>query len=170
MVRIEKISGLTPLCSFVDIFTTKTSGLKPLMTCTLLQSHHHKFLYLSLLRIYFYRFNALIRTSQELFSLTFNFWMHGFILKILKTCTLTIRFCSHLQFLKLARNTTFASLQPFRSIRYTSSMSVPCIHRISDFLSEPSTLSLNECSISNSYLLLSIVRCGWFIRVDWLPI
>ena len=38
---------------------------------------------------------------------------------------------------KIARNTAFASLQPFRSIKYTSSMSTPIIHRISDFLSEP---------------------------------
>jgi hypothetical protein len=37
----------------------------------------------------------------------------------------------------LARNTVSASLQPFRSIKYTSSMSVPCIHCISDFLSKP---------------------------------
>jgi len=41
------------------------------------------------------------------------------------------------KFLKLARNTVSASLQPFRSITYTSSMSVPSIHRISDFFSKP---------------------------------
>jgi len=37
---------------------------------------------------------------------------------------------------RLARNKAFAPLQPFRSIKYTSSMSVPCIRRISDLLSE----------------------------------
>jgi hypothetical protein len=37
----------------------------------------------------------------------------------------------------LARNTVSPSLQTFRCIRYTSSMSVPYIHCISDFLSKP---------------------------------
>jgi hypothetical protein len=37
----------------------------------------------------------------------------------------------------LARNRVSASLQPFRSINYTSSMPAPCIHCISDFLSKP---------------------------------
>ncbi len=41
------------------------------------------------------------------------------------------------KFFKLARNTLSASLQPFRSITYTSSTSVPIIHRISDFCSKP---------------------------------
>jgi hypothetical protein len=41
------------------------------------------------------------------------------------------------KFFKLARNTMSALLQPFRSIKYTSSMPVPCIHRISDFFSNP---------------------------------
>jgi len=35
-----------------------------------------------------------------------------------------------MQFLKLARNTVSATLQPFRGINHTSSMSVPSFHCI----------------------------------------
>jgi len=63
--------------------------------------------------------------------------LHGFFQLYAKIFASRLTFHMNLEFQKLARNTAFASLQPFRSIKYTSSMSLPCIRRISDFLSKP---------------------------------